>query len=306
MQAIAAATTSGQASGLVTEQVPCLVCHHQRRQRLFTEAYRLGAEEVELGINRCRHCGQVYVSPRLDLNSTARVYSEDRAHTISHAYCWNGRDDSSRFKPLLKRLRAVQPSGRLLDVGCGGGHLLAAAQAIRCWQLSGIEPVADAADAARSRFEGELHCATLESAELPRESFDIVTMLGVLEHLHDPAATLRRVHQLLRPRGILAVYVPNYRYLRLKDTGLAAWIRSHHWSRLAPQEHLFHFTPPLLNQLLRTTGYRLLRLDVGRPFLTGGLVSSWCKQVAYAASWMLFRSTGIHLGGMEAIAVKTS
>jgi 2-polyprenyl-3-methyl-5-hydroxy-6-metoxy-1,4-benzoquinol methylase len=287
---------------LVTEDVACGVCGHGSRRRLYTEAYRLAGQQVQLAINRCNACGQVYVSPRLDRSSTDCVYRLDQQHTISHAYCWAGRTSDERFAPLLDRLSQWVSSGRLLDVGCGSGSFLEAASRRGCWQLMGLEPTEAAADQARARVAAPILPLTLEQATFPDGHFDIVTLLGVLEHLHEPLATLRRVHRLLKPDGVLAVYVPNFRYLRLKDTGLAAWIRRRRWSCLAPQEHLFHFTPRLLTQLLARSGFAVDRLDVGRPFVKNNAWHRWLKRAALAGTVVLHQATGIHLGGLEAIA----
>ena len=286
---------------LVTEDVACGVCGQPGRRRLFTELYRLGQHQVQLGINQCTHCGQVYVSPRLDRDSIEHVYRFDSQHTISHNYCWAGQCSDERFTPLLDRLATYAPTGRLLDVGCGSGSFLKAAQARRRWQLIGIEPSMAAADQARDLVAAPILPVTLGQANFPKEHFDVITLLGVLEHLHDPLATLRLAHRLLKRDGILAIYVPNFRYLRLKDTGLPAWLRRGRWSCLAPQEHLFHFTPHLLTQLLARSDFEMVRLDVGRPFVQGRWWQRWWKDAAFAATFTLHRSTGIHLGGLEAL-----
>jgi hypothetical protein len=126
-------------------------------------------------------------------------------------------------------------------------------------------------------------------------------MLGVLEHLHDPLRTLQRVHELLGVSGILAVYVPNFDYLRFKDTGLLSLCRRGRWSDLHPQEHLFQFTPRSLRVLLEAAGFQLLHLDIGYPFLQGGLIKRWLKTTAYGSTRLLRALTGVHLGGLEAV-----
>jgi 2-polyprenyl-3-methyl-5-hydroxy-6-metoxy-1,4-benzoquinol methylase len=239
-----------QVGTLFTEQTDCNLCRVANTEELFRETYRLRGSEVELGIVRCKHCGLVYVSPRLTPESARCVYEWDAERTVSHHYCWNGESDNARFGRLLRRLAAIQPEGRLLDVGCGAGHFLAAAQHMGQWEVLGVEPSSSAAGQARRLAECQVYQSTLEEAPLEPGSFDIVTMFAVLEHLHDPRGTLHRAYELLRPSGLLAVYVPNFHYLRIKDTGPVALLRLGRWSNLYPQEHLFQFTPRTLRMLL--------------------------------------------------------
>jgi len=287
---------------LTTEAVACPMCGQMAPIRLFTERYELGKSRVPLGINRCQECRQIYVSPRLDKHSTDLVYTFDQEHTISHNYCWAGETSDQRFEPLLDRLTKWCPGGQLLDVGCGTGNFLAAAKRRQRWQLTGIEPTTSAAELARQQVDCRIENCALEEVDLPAESFDVIALLGVLEHLHEPGTTLQRIAKLLRPGGVLAVYVPNFNYLRLKDTGIACWLRRRTWSRLCPQEHLFQFTPSLLRKLLATHGFETKRLDVGRPFLPRDGLTRWFKQAAFAATVTLQRTTGFNLGGLEAIA----
>ena len=300
----APATPPETARRLSTEQVHCCVCGQSSPRRLYTERYCLGTETADLSVNVCRGCGQIYVSPRLDSKSTQFVYIDDQEETISHNYCWAGQTKDDRFSPLLDRLASQVSGGRLLDVGCGAGNFLRAAQHRCLWQVEGVDPSLAAVTAARE-FGFPVQQATLEQTDFAPNSFDVITLLGVLEHLHNPVVTMRHVRQLLKPTGVVAIYVPNFNYLRLKDTGLTSWLRTRKWSTLAPQEHLFQFTPKLLQQLLRKTGFKLNRLDVGRPFLPRSRAKRILKRSAFVATWTLHQTTGIHLGGLEAIARST-
>ncbi|NQU22870.1 MAG: class I SAM-dependent methyltransferase [Candidatus Nealsonbacteria bacterium] len=293
-------------SGLLeTEQVACNLCGESRSRVLFRETYRLGTEAARLHVVRCRRCGLVYVSPRLTFASTGHVYRHDAADTISHGYCWQGERGGSRFRRLLQRLIRMRGDGRLLDVGCGGGQFLAEARRTGNWDLLGIEPHAPAARSARQLADCTVHTGTLQQTPLEPGSFDVVAMLGVLEHLHDPTSTLRRVRELLKPGGVLAVYVPSFDYLRIKDTGWLSRLRTGRHSNLHPQEHLFHFTPRTLATMLTAAGFEPPDLDVGHPFMHGGPAKRTIKKTAYYAARFLRATTGLHLGGLEAVARTT-
>jgi 2-polyprenyl-3-methyl-5-hydroxy-6-metoxy-1,4-benzoquinol methylase len=287
---------------LVTEQVGCGFCHSREAKRMFTERYILGRSAVELGINRCRECGLVYVSPRLTPGSTRLVYELDTEQTISDHYCWDGSASEQRFTPLLKRLARLARPGTLLDVGCGGGQFLRAAKRYGLWQVTGVEPIANAAQHAERYAGCEVRRSTLEEAGFARGSFHVITLLGVLEHLHDPAATLRLARELLQDDGVLAAYVPNFAYLRWKDAGPVAYARAGQWSMLHPQEHLFQYTNRTLGQMLQACGFEVVRVDVGRPFAARRWTKQVVKAAAYWSTCALKAVTGIHLGGLEIIA----
>ncbi len=295
-------TTAFGEVALHTEAVACNLCGCTAARRLFTETYALGASRAELGINLCRRCSLIYVSPRLTPESTQLVYQHDAEDTISHHYCWDGSSDAGRFRPLLRRLSRIASGGQFLDVGCGGGQLLVEARRTGRWHVVGVEPVVAAAHQAASYSGATVHATTLEQAPLEPESFDVITLLGVLEHVHDPTETLRHAYGLLRPGGALAVYVPNFNYLRCKDAGIVSWLRTRRWSVLHPQEHQFQYTPRTLKSLLTSQGFELDRLDLGQPFAHGSRLKRTLKGAAFAGLQMLYRTTGIHLAGIEAIA----
>ena len=290
------------AATLATETTDCNLCGSRRTRPMYRQRYRLGDSEATLSIVRCRRCGLIYVSPRLTRESVQAVYRLDEVHTISSNYCWTRSTSDGRFRRVLARLGELRPDGRLLDVGCGSGQFLKEARATGRWEVLGVEPSAAAAGEARRLAGCTVHASTLDGAPLERGSFDVLTAFGVLEHLHDPVGTLRHAGTLLKPGGVLAVYVPNFHYLRMKDTGLGALVRRRRWSDLHPQEHLFHFTPRSLWALLEKAGFEVVDLDVGCPFVRPRGVRRWLKMAAYHAVRALWAATGIHLGGIEAIA----
>ena len=92
-------------------------------------------------------------------------------------------------------------------------------------------------------FEG-----TLEQAQFGDESFDAIVMIETVEHLLDPAETLRQAYRLLRPGGAIWIAVPNLPSIMLPLLGVD-------WSVLSPVEHLYYFTEQTLSQMLRNIGF---------------------------------------------------
>jgi SAM-dependent methyltransferase len=214
---------------------------------------------------RCAICGLVYLCPR-PASSALHAFYPDAYYPLEATPPAQARAVAAG---LFRRVQAwVQGQGRgtvrLLDVGCGTGVFLDLAQQAG-WHVRGIEPGVAACAYARARFGLEVHCATLESAPLPPESFDVVTMWHVLEHLPHPLGGLRRVHQALASGGLLLIGVPNF-------ASLEARLFGRRWYSLDAPRHLYHFTPATLSAIVSAAGLRPVRLVHSSG--TAGLVYS--------------------------------
>ena len=110
---------------------------------------------------------------------------------------------------LIRSLIAPRPGERLLEVGCGGGHVLALFP--EC-ELVGTDVSGAMLDKARRRLAGrpvELLKGELDELGLPAASFDAVVCTEVLEHVVDPDAVLASIASLLAPTGRAVVTFPN-------------------------------------------------------------------------------------------------
>lgn len=158
---------------------------------------------------------------------------------------------------LIKQTRRVQSGGRLLDIGCGAGQLMAEARPF--FECVGLEPSPRAA--LRARDQGfEVIESTMEHAQLEPSSFDVVTMDAVLEHVVDPVAVLHKVQQTLRDGGVVAVKVP-------KLAGPSHRRHGREWNGFRVGYHTTMFTGATLDAAFRAAGLTPLqspRRD--RPF----------------------------------------
>jgi len=161
---------------------------------------------------------------------------------------------SRTYRFRLLRLRRCCPAGRtLLDVGCGCGFFLRAAQRDG-WDGWGLEVSQYASGYAREKLGLPVITGTVEACSLagllPR--FDAVTLWDVLEHLPDPAEALRLLADELAPGGVLA--------FSTTDIGtLAARLSGPRWHLLNLPEHLWFFSTASLERLVRGAGLRTIR-----------------------------------------------
>lgn len=152
----------------------------------------------------------------------------------------------------------------LLDIGCGAGEFLLEAKKAGC-DVYGVDFVAEKIEAAKRRFGLEnVFCATaLEAADTFKgKSFDYVTFFEVLEHLEDPVGFIRQVRGLVKPRGRVALSVPNRgRTLARFDT------------EDGPPHHLTRWNIKSVSGFLGLNGFKVMRYAEKKPDVEGFLKS---------------------------------
>jgi SAM-dependent methyltransferase len=112
--------------------------------------------------------------------------------------------------PLLRMIAKYAPSGTLLDIGCGQGIWLSQAQ--RRFAVSGCDTSEYALARAKQNVPAARALSKVDANEpLPFESgsFDVVTALDLVEHLHAPETVVAEARRLLRPGGVFAFTTPN-------------------------------------------------------------------------------------------------
>lgn len=136
---------------------------------------------------------------------------------------------------------------RLLDVGCFTGEFLEILHKYGV-DVYGLELQEEAVELASKKLPGRIFKADVFSRNFPQIQCDVVTLMGVIEHVTDPVKLLTRSSELLRKDGILMLQTPNSR------SSLARVMRKY-WPPFAPVEHIHLFSRKSLENLLKKLGY---------------------------------------------------
>ena len=189
---------------------------------------------------RCSGCTLV----RLDPFPTAG--SLDACYDTDYESEWGSqRGLKQRVENLLVKRLPRKPPGRLLDVGCGTGAYLFEMERLG-WDVTGVDRYAT--QFSHRAIHPAVRQADLLDAGLPGESFDVVTLWWVIEHLPDPLAVLREVRRVLKPSGAVV----------LATCGIDSWearVFGSFWHHLLPPEHVCHFSPATLGRALSASGF---------------------------------------------------
>ncbi|MBI5104304.1 MAG: methyltransferase domain-containing protein, partial [Solirubrobacterales bacterium] len=193
---------------------PCRVCGGRLAPHLRGRGVELGPAALAPSFHEpgrhgdlvtCVECGAVEQTglPRGRALRDAYVAVEDDAYLADEP---GRRATAAR---LLDLIAAHVPAGRLLDVGCGHGLLLDEARR-RGYDAAGLELSRAAAAHARGVLGLEVHQVALEEfAGAADETFDVVVLADVLEHVDDPVAAIDACLGLLRDGGALCVTTPD-------------------------------------------------------------------------------------------------
>lgn len=135
---------------------------------------------------------------------------EDQYHRVESDHWWFlGRRQIVRALVLGNR---PDRRCRILEMGCSGGQLIRQLQGDGYREVAGIDISPDAIALCR-RAGLEAQVMDAQQLSLPEASFDVITASDVLEHLADEQKALQEWGRVLRPGGLLVVFVPAFMFL---------------------------------------------------------------------------------------------
>lgn len=232
-------------------------------------------------IVRCRQCGLVYANPRIEATDLLRDYEAVVDETYLEEMAGRVLTFRRHLKPL-EHLTGPANGRRILDVGCHVGIFLEIA-AEHGWDAWGIEPSRWATEQAHRRGLHVIN-GTLVDAGFPDNSFDVVTLWDVIEHLSDPRGELQQVARVLRPGGLVCIHTMDI------ESPFARLMRPR-WPWLM-EMHLYYFSRPTLTALLRSTGLQVVDCRTQGRFLRLGYLTSRLEAFSPMLADTLGRTVG--------------
>lgn len=237
------------------EQISCILCGADNAEVL--------SMQKSWPVVRCRNCGFVYLRERPTENALSEMYDKAYYEDGEVGYCgyektfqkYKTAFDSifdRRHNDLLKHAKGKN----LLEIGCAHGFLLDYLSK-RNWNVTGLEVSTLSSSYARDSLGLNVHTGTLESVHFPDDSFDVVLLLDVLEHLHRPYDTLAEIDRILSPGGILVVQCPWELYHW--EEVCEALLKGMKPGTIEPDAvpaHLYFFQPKTLEAVLEKGGFR--------------------------------------------------
>lgn len=209
----------------------------------------------EFSLQQCTGCRFLVTNPRPDQGSIRKYYLSDKyiSHTGSRKTVFDRIYSIVRSRALVNKYNLVSgycASGKILDYGCGTGELLHTFQKNN-WITEGVEP-SQIASAKAAQLLGQAPAKNLE--EVKSESFDVITLWHVLEHVHSLNETLTSLVNKLGPNSTLFIAVPNHESHDER-------IYKEYWAGYDVPRHLWHFSKENMHELLTNRGLKIAAIE---------------------------------------------
>ena len=155
------------------------------------------------------------------------------------------------LKRKLKLINSFQSETKtILDIGCGTGDFLETALKDN-WNITGIEPDENARQIANAKTSNSVF-EIEHLKKLQPNSFDIITLWHVLEHLPNLEMHTALFKSLLKPNGTLVIAVPNFK-------SYDAQYYNNFWAAYDVPRHLWHFSKSAIEGIFKKENMKLVK-----------------------------------------------
>jgi 2-polyprenyl-3-methyl-5-hydroxy-6-metoxy-1,4-benzoquinol methylase len=203
--------------------------------------FSVSGESFSLLLNEEYQLLKTHPQPTLDRLGMYYEFDDYISHTDGKRTLFEKMYHFIKRRAIKNKLRLIeqhQPvKGKILDIGAGTGDFLLEAKN-KNWETVGVEPNEKAKLIAIKK--GVLFADTIEKLE--SNSFDVITLWHVLEHVPDVVHQVAELKRLLKPSGTLIIAVPNFKSFDAK-------YYKTFWAAYDVPRHLWHFSKTAIEKL---------------------------------------------------------
>ena len=211
----------------------------------------------------CTNCNLIFMNPQLDELGLKEFYKNYIGYTrLNNDKKMKQR--SFQYKMDVDLMLKFINKGKILDIGCSGGYFLK--NMPDSFEKFGTELDPHAYKIAKENLnihEKNLYMGDVINSQFDNSYFDIITMRGVIEHVHDPVETIKKVSALMKPGAFFYICAtPN-------GESFTAKLFKQNWNLFHPIEHLWHFSSKNLSLLTKAFNLKLIWSEypyIGTPY----------------------------------------
>lgn len=217
-----------------------------------SKEFHVEFSKFDIDIVCCDFCSLRY-SKKIPVNAED-IYSDSEYLPSSiNVYIKNAAFRKERFaKERIELIsKYIQPLNgkRLLDIGCGTGWFLEVAREYG-FEIFGQELGKELADWSSDRLGIRIFKGPISDIQISN-TFDVITMFDLLEHVENPLQLIFDCKRILNDKGIILVFTPNF-------DSLAIDVMKEHSNLISPVGHLTYFSEKSVTFLSQNSGMNLI------------------------------------------------
>ncbi len=250
----------------------CPVCGALKSRLLHTQTFEQlpGARLLDgYDVVVCEQCGAGFANHIPPQSIFDAYYRDLSKYEYEYRASQATRYEDRRFREAARTIipHIVSSGSRILEIGCATGHLLSVLKEQGYANVHGVDPSPGCAKAAGGLYGIHAQACTIFDIPRPEQPFDIVLLLGVMEHIRDLDRAIEAIRALLSPAGRVYIAVPDAAHFDRNQDGPFQEFSL---------EHLNFFSATSLTNLMRTRGFK---------FLSGGSLflehnpATWCASI---------------------------
>lgn len=264
----------GDLASLALKDDGCPVCGSRDREQLGKAGKRnavferFSAEIDQVNAVRCRSCTALYIAPMVHFSPAlqAELYNIDYFGSTEGVRDHKNMREKETILDVLARVTSPLSGKSLLDIGCGTGEYLVSA-ANRGMKVTGIDVEGSIAKHIQEKYGLRVLTGLFGDETFPPDSFDVIVLSHVIEHLQEPIPLLRSIHRALKPGGAFVMATPNFDSLleNLKDLyGRRRYDpgKSYFLTPFTTPYHIVGFNVSSARYILEKTGFKPIYLNV--------------------------------------------
>ena len=211
----------------------------------------INVDKYSFSIYKCKDCNVGISRPFLSKKERERV------HSIGPYRNTKGKRFNFIIEYLVnffciqraKRILKYKNIGKILDVGSGSGLLLSILKS-KGWMTVANEINSKTASVIKKNYGLSILQGDINSSKIKKNSFDVINISHVLEHMTDPFSVIKKCNNILKENGFIFVAIPN-------NNSLQSIIGKKHWYHLCLPYHLYHLTEKNLTSLLKRNNFEI-------------------------------------------------
>lgn len=251
----------------------CPICLSKKITFLFNQQDKNINILGKFSLFKCNNCDGIFLNPQPSSKESEKFYPEENYYSLGkiqdekcsiktrikmklyNLYFSKNKNLFKRaiFSPIKFMIRGtnIRKDGKLLDVGCGSGQFLYEMKSLGL-DICGIEP-GNFNEEGNKKYDLNIKKMDIKSARYPKDSFDIITLNHVLEHLNNPNETLYEINRVLKKEGTFILGIPNTNSLAYKIFGK-------NWYQLDIPRHVINYSNKNIHILLGKNGFKIQKI----------------------------------------------